>query len=36
MALDLTVRGVICTLRWRRGRWQVLSGLREAPVTELK
>lgn len=36
MALDLTVRGIICTMRWRRGRWQILSGLREAPVTKLQ
>ena len=29
MALDLTVRGIVCTLRWRRGRWVRLSGLEE-------
>lgn len=27
MALDLTVRGMVCTLRWRRGKWKRLSGL---------
>lgn len=27
MALDLTVRGAVCALRWRRGRWKALSGL---------
>ncbi len=27
MALDLTVRGVVSTIRWRRGRWAALCGL---------
>lgn len=29
MALDVTVRGIVCTLRWRRGRWKARSGLEE-------
>lgn len=27
MALDLTVRGVCCAVRWRRGKWQKMCGL---------
>lgn len=27
MALDLTVRGVLCALRWRSGRWEKTAGL---------
>ena len=29
MAVDLTARGVLCALRWRRGRWKVISGLEQ-------
>lgn len=29
MALDLTVRGIVCALRWRRGKWKKLSGLED-------
>ncbi len=29
MAVDLTLRGVLCTLRWRSGRWQKMCGLTE-------
>lgn len=28
MAMDLTARGTVCALRWRRGKWKVLSGLK--------
>lgn len=27
MAVDLTARGILCTLRWRRGKWERLCGL---------
>jgi len=30
MALDLTLRGILCTLRWRSKRWVRLCGLGEA------
>lgn len=29
MAIDLTLRGVLCTVRWKRGKWLRLSGLEE-------
>ena len=29
MAIELTLRGLLCLLRWRRGRWRALSGLEE-------
>lgn len=29
MALDLTVRGAVCAVRWRRGKWKRLSGLED-------
>ncbi len=29
MALDLTLRGSLCTLRWRQGKWVQLCGLSE-------
>ena len=29
MAVDLTARGVLCVLRWRRGRWLAISGLEQ-------
>lgn len=29
MAIDLTVRGVLCAARWRSGKWVRLSGLEE-------
>lgn len=27
MALDLTVRGIVCALRWKSGRWERTAGL---------
>lgn len=27
MSLDITLRGILCALRWRRGKWLRLSGL---------
>ena len=27
MAMDLVLRGVLCALRWRQGKWVRLSGL---------
>lgn len=29
MAIDLTARGVLCVLRWRRGKWLAISGLEQ-------
>lgn len=31
MAADLVIRGILCVLRWRSGRWQRMCRLVEAP-----
>ena len=32
MAADLILRGVLCALRWRSGKWKTICGLERAGV----
>lgn len=35
MALDLALRGILCAVRWKRGKWLKLSGLDETKTDRL-